>query len=185
MARLRTVQRARASKRPRHCAHCQHEVQIGEAYRYADKKTGPRSGYRVIWCKDHTPRPSELASGRRAELMGLQEGMTEGLQAVDPEPEDWREGMMEIGQALDVDAVQELQGSLDDAAQAIEDGFGHGTAQSEALEQAAAEIGDWGEELEYVRQSVDHADATRDEFEQILDSAWEAVNAMPEPEFTA
>ena len=70
MPRINSVQSARASKKERRCATCRHEIQAGETYRYIDKKTGPRSGYRVIFCSSQLPQAKPAAQRPRRRTSG-------------------------------------------------------------------------------------------------------------------
>ena len=79
VAKVKFIQKARASRQPRICLRCGHEVAPGESYRRIDKKTGPRSSTTLIFCTEHHPRQSHLLSGRAGELASLTEGLEDSL----------------------------------------------------------------------------------------------------------
>ena len=157
MARIITIKRARASKNPRPCVICHHEVQPGESYRYIDKKTGPRSGYRLNFCFKHDPRPSHRLSGRAAELQQIIEDAEDALAAP--------ETVKDVADALR-NAAEEAEMLADDirtSAQSIEDGFGHETPQTESMNEAAENIDEWVEKLRDVAQEIHDEDNQDDE----------------------
>ena len=157
MPRINSVQSARASKKERRCATCRHEIQIGETYRYIDKKTGPSSGYRVIFCSIHFPRPSQLLSGRAAELAAIFESIQDAF--------DEAQSVADVAEALHSAAEEgrSLAEDIRSAAESIEDGFGHETQQSENMKETADNIDEWAERIEEAARDLDPENATDEE----------------------
>lgn len=143
MARVKHVKKARASKRPRICLLCPHEVQVGEPYKYIAKKTGPRSSQTLVFCKDCNPRPSHSLSGRSAEWASIRESFDDD-KGSDPSPEQMRDALDGYGSSMN-----EFAEEISEAAQAIEDGFEHPTMQSEAMSGTADEFQDLASRIEY------------------------------------
>ena len=139
MARIKTVKKARASKKPRRCTICQHEVQLGESYKFIEKKTGPRTSLTLTFCDGCNPRPSHLLSGRAAEYQRILEDYQYATKETNEEMKD----------ALDdlANNIADFASELDESGQAIEDGFGHATSQSEAMRDTATTMKEWAEKL--------------------------------------
>lgn len=166
MARVRHIQKAQASTKTRRCRACGHEIQPGEPYKYVDKKTGPRSGHRLIWCQEHSPKPSDLASGRTADLMVMVEGFDATL-TVTREIKDNRERMEALSGDLD-GFIEEIEGfaqEIRDGAESIEDGFGHPTSQSEAMSETADAFDEWAEGVRQAQSEIDSRISNADEDE--------------------
>ena len=149
MAKVQHIGKARGSKFTRRCTVCGHEVQSGEAYKRIEKKTGPTSGYSIIFCGEHSPSPSHFLSGREAELAQIIEAFEDTLNNVseDDEIKDVVESSLE--------EIEEFASSLRDGADNMEAGFGHATAQSENMSQSADDLDEWRSELESLAESGD------------------------------
>ena len=157
MAKMTTVQAARASQKVRKCNRCRIEIQVGESYRYVDKKVG-RSGYRLIWCAAHYPKPSDLASGRTAELMAIVEDASEGITTAGNQGEP-RDRLESLRDALG-DASSDIEGMADEiggGADNIEEGFGHSTAQSEAMSEARDNLQSWQQTIDDIHDEIETA----------------------------
>lgn len=184
MARVKTITKARRSKRQRLCNQCRHEIQAGETYRYVRKKTGPASGFTLFWCADHHPRPSDLMSGRAAELTGLAESLDDGLAGV-------KDGDITgiVDGLEDVDSVQDFYEELREAAENIEDAFNAAVPQSDVLNEAADAIEEWYERLAEVKgdaeMAVTEGSTDPDIFRELLEQANEAIGEVPDVEFSA
>ena len=140
MARVQTVAAARASTKPRICRQCQHEIQTGEPYKFVAKKTGPRSSVRLIWCREHFPKQSDLLSGRASDFARITEGFDEAKK-------DSLTGMQSALSNLSED-IREFAQDIKDSADSIEQGFGHPTAQSESMSNTADELEQWADRLQ-------------------------------------
>ena len=79
MFRVKHVKAAQHSEKRRNCSTCDHEIQVGESYKYVDKKTEPKNSIRLNFCYAHYPKPSQLASGQKADLMLITEGVSYSL----------------------------------------------------------------------------------------------------------
>ena len=150
MARVTYIKAAKKSKFTRNCTTCGHSVQPGESYKRLPKKTGPASGYTLIFCYRHSPRSSHFASGREAELSQIVEGLEDTLKefADDADTDD-------IQSAIEssLDEIEEFASSLREGADNMEMGFGHTTTRSEAMSETADELDDWREQLNSVAES--------------------------------
>ena len=127
MARVTEVKSARAAQKPRVCKVCRHEVQVGEPYRYVAKKLA-YGGIKLIFCKDHYPRPSDLASGRTAELALILEGFEDDAKDT---PEEAADALTALA-----DGVQGLADDIEASADNIDASFDC-SPQAEAMHQTA------------------------------------------------
>ena len=183
MAKVQHIQRARASKTTRQCSVCRHEIQVGEPYKKIDKKTGPVSGYTLVWCKDHNPKPSDQASGRTADMYRIDESISEAIMnnQYDLSTEEGRQELCEVA-AVDWESFGD---EIDESAENIESGFGHGTAQSEIMRETANSFRDWAERF---RNDLDTApdDDNPEEFATtFLDAFNDLMGEQPELELQA
>ena len=146
MAKVKQITKAGKSTKTRRCTICGHEVQVGESYKFVSKRTGPAGGYRLIFCSDHSPRQSHLLSGRSAQLARIGEDFTDTINALDVDGENI---MGELSDALTsaADEVESMSDEIKDASSSLEEGFGHATAQSEAMAETATELSDWAERI--------------------------------------
>jgi chromosome segregation ATPase len=134
---LGVVSRQKARKEYK-CGKCGAEISKGDEY-YRIKKAFQRVRFR---CKDHRPRPSELAtSGKKATLLGIQETFQD----------------LQINSAEDVQgAAQELESQADEAegvadeydesADNMEEYFS-GSSQIDDIREKAENVREWAEEL--------------------------------------
>lgn len=153
MPRVNHIKSARPSKRRRSCFRCGHEIQVGEAYKKWSFRMRPRGSRTVYACKDHSPRASDLTqSPHLAGFYSAQESATDALN-------DWRPEAPPVGEepdAAEVDSILEscaeefraVAEGLRESAEAITDGFGHETYQSEELEERAQTAEDAADQLE-------------------------------------
>lgn len=154
MARLHRVKSAQASKRTRRCFRCNHEVQPGEPYAYQDRKTGPYSSVKRIWCFQHmrSIKPSELESNpRRASIMEAEEAVGDAVdQLAEGEYSALAEALREAKSTLET-----IKDELEDGANNIEDGFGHETQQSEEMHDQASQLEEWMDEIEGAADEIE------------------------------
>ena len=153
MARVQRIKKARVSKKRRSCRICGSEVQLGESYKKIEKKTGPRSSQTLIFCHQHEPRPSHSSSGRSSELAEMQEDYEDGMKIAGDDLTDQAEALSAFASG-----IEELSGSIRESAESIESGFGHSTAQSEAMASTAEELETWAQEMESHATSVPESD---------------------------
>lgn len=183
MAKVKQVKSARASTKRRVCRQCQHEVQVGEAYKYIDKKTGPRSGIRLIFCHRHHPRGSDLLSGRAADLARITEDYDDQVNSIEATPGS----LPQIAEALEsaAEEVRRLAGEIRESAEAIQDGFGHSTAQSEAMTNTADELDEWADRMDQHKDdvagwSVDEDSTEEQNLEKVQELFGDADSLMSE-----
>lgn len=146
MARVTHVKKARASRQDRSCATCRTEVRVGESYKWIDKKTGPTSSITLWFCKDHNPKGSHLASGRTAELLTIVEGFEESI----PGFENLYSSDFQSAVGSLAEEIKDFTNEIEESAQAIEDGLGHATSQSENMNETVHELRAWGDEIEHL-----------------------------------
>lgn len=168
MAKLHTVAKARPSTKARKCRRCGHEVQLGESYKYLDKRMGfaRYSTQRVIYCHQHFPKQSELASGKKATLLAIGEVLAECINAAEDASD--LEAAMEVA-AQDANSLAD---EYDEGADNIEEGFGHSTEQSDAMREQGDELRNWADELEVFVPIDDDLETSREE-------AMEKAGEMP------
>lgn len=155
--KVHVVEKARPSKRTRKCRTCGHEIQVGEKYRYFKKRYGGFSYY----CAQHTPRPSEMTTGKAAQLLSIGEDLEDAI-ADATCPADVRQALEDAQQA-----AQELAEEYEESASNMEDGLGHETSMSEELRSKGEEIAEWADELEKaVHQIEDDPEKEDDESEE-------------------
>src|SRR4051794_27431915 len=66
--RVHYVERARKSKKARTCR-CGHAIKPGETYKWAEPRYGPI----LVWCKNHSPKRSELTSSKLGQVYDAQD----------------------------------------------------------------------------------------------------------------
>ena len=171
MAKVQHIKKARASKKPRRCVTCQHEIQVGESYKKVAKRTG-RGGYTLNFCADHHPRPSHLLSGRSAELAEVVESAEGWLERVE-------RGEEELAVALDSikEDIGNFAADIRESAENMEEGFGHSTAQTEAMSGTADTLEEWAERF-------GELDEESDDIESVIEEARELIAEEPTLELT-
>jgi hypothetical protein len=148
MAKIQYIKSARASKAPRKCLRCGNEIQVGESYKKVDLKTGPYSSITRNWCKDHSPRASELTTNdRMSRLLGAQETLEDSLAA-------FQQGQLDLDalksdfemQADEAESVaDEYEESIDNMPESLQY-----SAQADEMREKADAIREWAEELRNV-----------------------------------
>ena len=179
MARIQHIKKARASKKTRRCRTCQTDIQVGEYYKKIAKKTGPRSSFTAYWCYRHNPKYSDTLSGRSQDLAIIQEDFDEAMSKSSGEPSD---GFVDITQALEdgANSVEEMGEDIRLSAESIEDGFGHSTAQSEAMTETADEFDTWASEIRDVAARADEFEKTDDGLAEYTTEAEEVMQQTPD-----
>ena len=179
MARIKHVEKARTSKLSRRCVMCPHEVQVGEAYKYIAKKTGPYSSTKLIFCQDCTPRTSHLLSGRSAEMASNVEGFIDSV-SEDVDFDALSEALNDL-----ISSTESMTTEIEEAANGIEEGLGHPTAQSEAMQETAYGLYQWKDSLQAVLDEVDGRESDgADTYERLYEEAIGAVDEEPELNLT-
>lgn len=178
MARVQTIKTARASKEPRICATCRHEVAVGETYRKLSKRFGPT----LFWCSEHQPKESDLLTGRHAELAAIVEGLEEDVSYTN-DPNDIRVALESADESLDT-FIEDLEQAM----QSLEDGFGHSTAQTENMAQTITDLQDWKADLSNLKDEIDTSE--ENDPDEHVDRDWDAevrekLAEVPELQLTA
>lgn len=127
----------------RTCENCNKEIAVGSSYKHISIKTGPRSSMRRYRCDDCADwQVWEYSSSLSALIAEIDFNARNAIASADDQAE-----------ATDVlaetaGAIRELADQKRDSAQAIEDGFGHSTQQSEELASQADDLDAWADDLE-------------------------------------
>ena len=174
MARVIEVKSARAAQKPRACVMCGHEVEVGEPYRYVAKKVGV-GGIKLIFCKDHYPRPSHLASGRAAELAEILEHFEDADKDSVPDAIDALSAL--------ADEVQDLADDIEESASNIESAFDY-SPQAEAMQETASELSQWSEQIDGEAEALNDVDDDTLLNGDWLDSALAVVEEVPDLNLT-
>lgn len=150
MARVTTVEKSRKS--PGKCGRCGKVIEAGSRYfHWSNRAPGSRGGFKSIRCGDHYPRGSEtVGSPYRRAAYGAQEDAEDVLNG------EW--DFSDLAEALRsaAETVQsECADALNEAADNIEDGFGHETYQSSELRERASAFEEWAQELESAADDID------------------------------
>ena len=191
MPKVKTVKSARPSAKTRRCRRCGHEIQVGEEYKHFSKKTGPRSSVTYNYCANHYPRRSELMSGRAAELEAIIENYDDDMKKCKAYTQGTLKELVTILNTTQND-ITSLADDIEDAATNIEDGFGHSTAQSEAMTDTASELHEWADSIQEVIDTIEvwepedpeDEDGTEKEIEDLFLEAEMAINEQPELNLT-
>lgn len=156
--------------RRRACRRCGHEIQVGEAFKYFSKRYGGTTFY----CAAHSPRPSEMTSGKTAQLLAIGEALEDAVADAET-PEDVKTALEQAR-----DDAESLKDEYEESATNIVDGFGHETYQSEELAEKASEIETWMDELESAISQVDVDELEQDEGESDEDFEQRKSDALDE-----
>ena len=179
MARIKTVKKARQSKKNRICSKCAYTIQPGESYHSIAKMVFPRGGYMVYFCHDHYPRPSETLSGKQADYARMHEDFDDAIGNA-TSPDDL------LGALQDLDtSVTELSEEYRDSATNIEDGFGHPTYQSEIMGTNSDSLSEYSSHITQILSELENDINSNDEDSDDdgnnkLDDLLELVNTVTE-----
>ena len=184
MARVKIVNKARASKTVRSCRICNKIVQVGEPYKSIGKREG-RNFYTLYFCYRCEPRPSHQLSGRSSDYARMMEAYEDSVGRDDLD----HSGLSEALETLSTEASSMAE-ELTEGADNIEDGFGHSTTQSEVMRETGDELEGWANDLDSLSDRVldgapdDEADPDEDDdsesLEDLLSEANELVGNAPE-----
>lgn len=163
MARITHVAKAQASKKPRWCARCGVEIKPGEPYKWFANRIG-RMSIRKNYCRDHSPRPSDMTtSDKLSALYAAQEAFEDAQGAGMDTPEHVADRLHEAA-----DSVREVAEAYTESADNIEEGFGHETMQSQEIREKAEAVEAWADEIDDAAndcESMSHEDIAQDEGE--------------------
>ena len=138
------------------------------------KRTGPAGGFKLFFCADHEPRPSHLSSGREQEALEIVESVEDDLAGLADNPDD---ALARVDETLAsaAEMIETLREEIEEGAANIEDGMGHATAQSEAMEETAYALEEWGDKFTSYAEELPEA---LDEDEFTLEGIVETVHGL-------
>lgn len=156
MARLQTV---RSARRDHQCGKG-HTIEKGESYYHWSFRSGSRF-VTMKRCMKHKPRPSMYFSqseyiSRALEVGEEWDDFVAGND--DPAQEDLVEHVKEQGEVV----RDEIATVLTESADAMEEGFGHETYQSEELRERADLYETWADEIDGVADEIESEVAADD-----------------------
>lgn len=125
------------------CEHCGKALEVGKPYKHVTPKSGPYGGrtrYRCAQCP--TWQPWDLSSALWARVAQIQHEHSRSFDE-DDSPEGVLDALEQAAQA-----VRDLAEEKRQAAENMEEGFGHATSQTEELGQVADELDGWADALE-------------------------------------
>lgn len=165
MARVTYVKKAKGRKdgRPRRCAGCGTEILPGQSYKWFANRIG-RMSMRKDFCANCRIRPSMMTtSPHLSALYAAQEAAEDALGTGDDL------GLADISQIVRdyAEAVREVGAGYRESAEAIVDGFGHETYQSEEIAEKADECESAADTIESAADDIedlDDPDADESEF---------------------
>jgi hypothetical protein len=133
--RVHYVKSARKAKKSRTCRRCSNEVQPGESYKWAE----PRYGGILIWCKDHSPKRSELTSSKLGVVYDAQDDF-------------------DVSECSSVDEISEALNTVAETAREVAEEYGESI---EAMPEGLQE----GHVAEEMREKIDALESFADELE--------------------
>jgi hypothetical protein len=169
------------------CSACGNPINVGDAYKHASIKTSAYGGYRLTRHEGcATWRPSQLSGNpKTSALLALGEAADDALgQLSEPATFDEAETLFSstlpgIAQEA-AESIMEVVEMYRESSEAIEEGFGHPTWQSEEFEDAASELEYWSDEVSAVDieepEEIDDDDEDNDE--PFMDWFTTAVDAV-------
>jgi hypothetical protein len=123
------------------CERCHSKLVIGAKYRVVAIKTafGGYDRFRCMECPSWAPW--ELSNSLSARIQQIQSEVVDGDQWTCQEDAEARaEELAEM--------IRELASEKEEAAQNMEDGFGHSTSQSEEIAEQAQQLNEWADSVE-------------------------------------
>lgn len=164
MARVYTIQKARASKHKRFCCNCRQEVQVGERYRYADLKTGTYTSTTRIWCFRCQPKQSQLTvNDRMVQLYTAQEDLQDFLKQFnngDIEVSDLESAFNDVA-----DSIEEVADSYEESIENMPENLQY-SAQADEMREKADSVREWAEllrNIDWPEQETDCAECEEEE----------------------
>jgi hypothetical protein len=125
------------------CDRCSETIRLGMSYKHISIKTGPTTSRKLIRCDMcptwHVWEYSNSVSARCAQIVHEAQEALGDVTTTDD--------VTDVLQTA-ADAARELAEEKREAAQNIEDGFGHATSQSDELTDLADQLEDWAASLE-------------------------------------
>lgn len=127
----------------RTCEKCSIEIEVGQPYKHITPKSGPYGGRTRFRCgKCPNWQVWEYSNSLSAQIERV---TTEAYDAIDS-----ADDADEVSSALSsaAEGIRELAEEKREAAQNMEDGFGHSTSQSEELAEQADSLDSWADDIE-------------------------------------
>lgn len=141
---------------PRKCEKCDTDLKIGEKYKSIGIKRqyGGVVRYRCMSCPTWQPwEYSDSLSARIQQIQNMQLG-----------EETWETADDAETSASEVaEAIRELASEKEEAADNMEEGFGHETSQSEEIREQAQQLNDWADEVEQAGSEADFPEEADEE----------------------
>lgn len=147
MARITYVAKAQPSKFARVCYSCREPIEVGQAYNWTKPS---RYSSKYVWHAGHAAPPGSVleTNDKRSQAMAAFENAYAALDEFEFDAEGDPAGDLEAIVSEAAEGVQEAAEMWREGAQAIEDGFGHPTYQSD-------EMNDHADVYEGVAQAIE------------------------------
>lgn len=127
------------------CDTCSRSIEVGSSYKHMSIKTGPYSSRQLVRCAICPDwQIWEYSTSTSARLAEIAHNVR--LAASDAEDKEYVESALSDA----AEAVREIANEKREAAQNIEDGFGHSTSQSDELNELADNLDSWADEIEAI-----------------------------------
>lgn len=165
--RVHYVQSARKAKKERSCRRCGHKIQPGESYKWAEPRYGPI----LLWCKDHSPKRSELTSSKLGPLYDAQDDFDVSEMTSAEEISEALNSVAEVAREV----AEEYQEGIDNMPEGLQEGDVAQQSQEkiEALESFADELESW--EASDVEE-FDEDEAEREAIEELIAENSDEIN---------
>lgn len=155
------------TQKPLRCEACGENINIGDPYKWvAPRPHRAARGFKRIRHRSCPGwKPSDLTSSQHlATIYAAQEAADDDIARLNlpvdkDETEAFADSLEEIANAAG-DSIQEAADSYRESAEAIEEGFGHPTYQSEELETKAYDVEGWAEDIRSV--DIERFDGTEE-----------------------
>jgi hypothetical protein len=172
-----------SAAKPHVCGACGVTINKGDPYSWAKGRFGPK----MTRCAQAKCRfkPSDLTSNEKlSKLYAAQEVLEEALG-------NWQDteggDATDLREALEAAAeeAREAAGMYEESAEAIEEGFGHPTSQSEELRDNGADAEGWADELDQVAGDLEDGDETDEDWDEeqwrseIIGTIEDVVGSLP------
>ena len=172
--RVNHVKSARKTKKARVCGQCQHTVEPGEAYKYAEPRYGPTK----IRCSGCHFRPSDLQdSDKMADLYLAQEGLEDDITAA-----CYANDPADLPGALNTaaEAAREVGEAYGESADNIESAFTGGSPTADDCREKADSIEEWADALESAAGDIEGFLSELEELQAAVEEARENLAAAEE-----
>ncbi len=180
MARIKTIKKARESKKDRNCSRCSHTIQPGESYYSIAKKVYPAGGYIIFYCSNHYPRPSDTLSGKQSDYARMHEDFEDSINSATIS-EDLIQALQDLQESIST-----LSSDYGESAENIEQGFGHPTYQSEIMESNHDNLEEYSDtindQIHSLKNDSDSDDISEEQFDELRELASSVIEEQPDLE---